>query len=96
MSREEPLAEYAYNFIKDICQKFGPRFSSSKEETEANLWIKEKFSTYLDEVNLEEFKTNPNLYPNGVFKTTGVFICSSWIFFPFRFPFLIFTSIFIF
>ena len=32
MSREEPLADYAYDFIKNICQKFGPRYSSSKEE----------------------------------------------------------------
>ncbi len=95
MSREAPLADYAYDFIKNICQKIGPRYSSSKEEKEANLWIKEEFSTYLDEVNIEEFKTNPNLYPQGVFKATGIFIGIAWLFMFLRFPFVIFSAVFI-
>ena len=95
MSREEPLADYGYNFIKDICEKFGPRYSSSKEEKEANLWIKDEISKYADNVVLEEFKTNPNLYPQGVFKTTGVLAGTAWIFMPLAFPLSIFSAIFI-
>ncbi|MGV9202866.1 MAG: M28 family peptidase [Promethearchaeia archaeon] len=95
MSREEPLADYAYDFIKEICQKFGPRYSSSPEERAANEWIKEEISQYSDEVNLEEFETNPNLYPQGVFKVTGLLAGISWIFMPFPFPFPLISGILI-
>jgi hypothetical protein len=95
MSREDPLADYAYDFIKDICEKFGPRFSSSQQEKEANKWIKGEFSNYCDEVNLEEFKTNPNLYPHGIFKITGIFVALAWIFIPLIFPLSVFSFIFI-
>ncbi|MFO8019292.1 MAG: M28 family peptidase [Promethearchaeia archaeon] len=96
MSREEPLADYAYNFIKDLCQKFGPRYSSSQAERNANEWIKEELSNYSDEVNLEEFETNPNLYPQGVFKVTGLLTGISWIFMPLAFPFPLLSGILIF
>ncbi|MHA1150280.1 MAG: M28 family peptidase [Promethearchaeota archaeon] len=95
MSREEPLADYAYDFIKEICEKFGPRYSSSREEKEANLWIKDEISTYADATHLEEFKTNPNLYPQGVFKTTGILAGIAWIFMPLTFPLTLFSVIFI-
>ncbi|MHA1283764.1 MAG: M28 family metallopeptidase [Promethearchaeota archaeon] len=94
--REESLAKYAYNFIKEICQRFGPRYSCSKEEKEANLWIKEEFSKYCDEVHIEEFKAHPNLYPQGIFKVVGVLAGISWIFFPMGFPFSIIPALCIF
>lgn len=95
MSREEKLADYGYDFIKHVCQEFGPRYSSTPAERKANEWIKSEFSNYCDEVHLEEFKTNPNLYPQGVFKTTGVFAGIAFIFMPLIFPLSIFAAIFI-
>ena len=92
---DNELTDYAYNFIKDICEKFGPRYSSTEAEKKANLWIKDEFEKYLDEVHLEEFKTNPNLYPQGVFKVCGVLAGTSFIFMPFIFPFSILSGIFI-
>ena len=44
MSGVDSYTDYAYNIIKDICEKFGPRYSSSEAEKKANLWIKEEFS----------------------------------------------------
>ncbi len=96
MKVDDSYTDYAYDFIKEICQKFGPRYSSSDSEKKANLWIKDELNKYCDEVNLEDFKTNPNLYPQGVFKVTGAFVGTAWIFMPFRFPFTILTAIFIF
>ncbi|TFF96047.1 MAG: M28 family peptidase, partial [Promethearchaeota archaeon] len=86
MSREHSLADYAYGFIKKICTIFGPRYSSSEAEKNANLWIKEELSHYTDEVYMEEFKTNPNLYPQGIFKLTGILVGVAWIFIPLLFP----------
>jgi len=86
MSREHSLADYAYDFIKHICTTFGPRYSSSEAEKNANLWIKEEWSQYTDEVYREEFQTNPNLYPQGIFKLTGILVGVAWIFIPLRCP----------
>jgi len=95
LSREDSLADYAFGFIKEICVQFGPRYSSSEAENRANMWIKDEFSKYCDEVNLEEFKTNPNLYPQGVFKITGFFAGIAWVFLPLKFPLSILAGILI-
>lgn len=95
MVNNNSFTEYAYNIIKDISEKFGPRYSSSEAEKNANLWIKEEFSTYCDETYLEEFETNPNLYPQGIFKVTGFFAGIAFIFIPLIFPFPILSVIFI-
>ena len=95
MPVDSELTDYAYDFIKDICEEFGPRYSSTEAEKKANLWIKDEFENYLDEVHLEEFKTNPNLYPQGVFKVCGVFAGTSFIFMPLAFPLSILSGIFI-
>ena len=64
----ENYSDYAYKFIRTICEKFGPRYSSSTEEREANKWIKSDWSKFCDETKLEEFATYPDLYPQGIFK----------------------------
>ena len=48
LSNNDSHTDYAYNIIKDISEKFGPRYSSSEAEKNANLWIKEEFSKYCD------------------------------------------------
>jgi hypothetical protein len=95
LSNNDSHTDYAYNIIKDISEKFGPRYSSSEAEKNANLWIKEEFSKYCDETHLEEFQTNPNLYPQGIFKVTGFFAGIAFIFMPLIFPFPILSAIFI-
>ena len=95
MEEVSSYTDYAYNLIKDISEKFGPRYSSSEAEKNANLWIKEEFSKYCDETYVEEFETNPNLYPQGIFKVTGVFAGVAFVFIPLIFPFPLLSAIFI-
>jgi len=76
------LTEYAYNIIKDISEKFGPRYSSSEAQ-------------YCDDTYREEFETTPNLYPQGIFKVTGFFAGIAFVFIPLIFPFPIIAAIFI-
>ena len=94
MNNNDSYTDYAYNLIKEICEKFGPRYSSSEAEKKVNLWIKEEFSKYCDETHLEEFQTNPNLYPQGIFKVTGFFAGIAFVFMPLIFPFPILSAIF--
>lgn len=95
MSIDDSYADYAFNFIKNICEKFGPRYSSSEAEKNANLWIKDEFAKFCDETHKEEFETNPNLYPMGIFKLTGFFAGISFLFMPLIFPLSIIAAIFI-
>lgn len=82
----DDLTDYAYNFIKDIEEKFGPRFSCSEAEKNANLWIKDEFDNYCNETHYEEFETHPNLYPQGFVKIVGFLAGISFIFIPLIFP----------
>ncbi|MHA1700075.1 MAG: M28 family peptidase [Promethearchaeota archaeon] len=84
MRVESDLVEKAYNFIKDVIEKFGPRYSSSSAEHKANKWVKDEvFSKYCDDVFIEEFKTHPDLYPQGIFKLVFIFGTLALIFVPF-------------
>jgi len=96
MKVDDSLPDYAYDFIKNICEKFGPRYSSSEAERKANLWIKEEFDKYCDETHVEEFKTNPNLYTQGIIKISGILGGISFLFIPLMFPFSILSAVCIF
>lgn len=96
MNIDESLTNYMYSFIETICAKFGPRFSCSKNERDANLWIKEEFDKFCDTTNLDEFETRPGLYPQGLIKVAGILSAISPIFIYLIFPFPIITTLFIF
>ncbi|MFX0100478.1 MAG: M28 family metallopeptidase [Candidatus Hodarchaeota archaeon] len=81
------LVDKAYEFIRHVCETFGPRFSCSDSEKNANLWIKDKFSEICDKVHREEFDTHPDKSPHGALKITGFLIGISWLFIPTAFPF---------
>ncbi len=93
MPVDDTLPNYAFEFIKDICKQFGPRFSCSDSEKRANLWIKDQFEGYCDEVHFEEFPTHPNLYPQGIIKVCGVSGGVAWVFMLLAPPFSIFAAI---
>jgi len=82
-----------YNFVDTICKKFGPRYSCSKEEKNANLWIKEELEKFCDNTFVDEFKTRPGLYPQGFIKIAGLLGGISLVFMPFKFPFPIISSV---
>ncbi|MFX0099810.1 MAG: M28 family peptidase [Candidatus Hodarchaeota archaeon] len=92
MKADDSYTEDAYNLIKDVIEKFGPRHTCSEAERKANLWIKERFSEICDETHFEEFETHPDLYPQGVFKFAGFFGAIAIAFMFFGFPFSIFPS----
>lgn len=96
MKISHTLTDYMYNFIEEICEKFGPRYSCSEQEKQANKWIKTEFKNYCDEVKIDEFQTKPALYPQGLVKVAGILSGISPIFMPLYFPLPIITSIFIF
>jgi len=91
----ENIVDYMYNFIEKICSKFGPRYSCSKQEENANLWIKDELDKFCDETHLDRFKTKPGLYPQGLIKVAGVLAGISPIFIPLSFPFPIISGILI-
>ncbi len=95
MKIDDAYSDYMYNFVDTICKKYGPRYSCSKAEKDANLWIKGELDKFCDETFIDEFETYPGLYPQGLLKVAGTLSAISVIFMPLTFPLPILSSIFI-
>jgi hypothetical protein len=93
---DNSYSEYMYDIIERICKKFGPRYSCSQAEKDANLWIRDELSQFADETFIDEFQTRPRMYPQGFIKFAGFFGGISPIFMIFRFPFPILSAVFVF
>ena len=96
MIADRKFADYMYDIIDTICKKFGPRYSCSKAEYEANQWIKNELDNFCDEAHLDTFHTRPGLYPQGHIKVTGFLAGISFLFMPLRFPLPIISTILVF
>ncbi|MFX1357907.1 MAG: M28 family peptidase [Promethearchaeota archaeon] len=86
MKVDDSYSNYMYDFIDTICKKFGPRYSCSKAEMDANLWIKEELDKFCDSTFIDEFETTPAMYPQGFIKVAGFLGGISPIFIPLLFP----------
>ncbi|MFX0071585.1 MAG: M28 family peptidase [Candidatus Hermodarchaeota archaeon] len=95
MGLNNSYSDYMYNFVDTICKKFGPRYSCSKAEKDANIWIKNELDKFCDETFIDEFETHPGLYPQGLIKVSGIIAGISFIFMPLIYPFPIFSMILI-
>ena len=93
MKTDDSYSDYMYNFIDTICKKFGPRYSCSEAEKNANIWIKEELDKFCDETFIDEFETRPALYPQGFIKVAGILGGISPLFMPLIFPFPIISLI---
>ena len=93
MAVDDSYSDYMYNFVDTICKKFGPRYSCSKAEKDANIWIKEELDKFCDETFIDEFETKPALYPQGLIKVTGVLAGISILFMPLKFPLPLFSAL---
>ncbi len=93
MKTDESCSDYMFNFIDTICKKFGPRYSCSESEKNANIWIKEELDEFCDETFIDEFETRPALYPQGFIKVAGFLGGISPLFMPLKFPFPIISLI---
>jgi len=93
---DNSYSEYMYDIIERICKKFGPRYSCSQAEKDANLWIRDELSQFADETFIDEFQTRPRMYPQGFIKFAGFFGGISPIFMILRFPFPILSAVFVF
>jgi hypothetical protein len=95
MQEEDSYSDYMYNIINNICKKFGPRYSSSQAEKDANIWIKDELDKFADETFLDEYEVRPAMYPQGFIKIAGFLGLISPIFMIFHFPFPILSAIFV-
>jgi len=93
MKTDKNYSDYMFNFIDTICKKFGPRYSCSEAEKNANIWIKEELDKFCDETFIDEFETRPALYPQGFIKVAGILGGISPLFMPLIFPFPIISLI---
>ncbi|NVM45352.1 MAG: M28 family peptidase [Candidatus Lokiarchaeota archaeon] len=93
MKTDESYSNYMYNFIDTICKKFGPRYSCSEAEKNANIWIKQKLDNFCDETFIDEFETRPALYPQGFIKVAGILGGISPLFMLLMFPLPILSAI---
>lgn len=96
LKTDESDVEYMYDFVDTICKKFGPRYSCSQAEKDANLWIKDELEKFCDETFIDEFETHPGMYPLGIFKILRFLGAISFIFMPLKFPGPILASVCIF
>jgi len=93
MKTDKTYSDYMYNFIDTICKKFGPRYSCSESEKNANIWIRQELDRFCDETFIDEFETRPALYPQGFIKVAGILGGISPLFMPLIFPFPIISLI---
>ncbi len=93
MIADKKYADYMYEFIETICKKFGPRYSCSKAEHDANQWIKSELDEFCDETHFDTFDTYPGLYPQGHIKVTGILAGIAFLFMPLIFPLPIIATI---
>ena len=96
MKVDDSYSDYMYDVVDTICKRFGPRYSCSQAEKDANLWIKEELDKFSDETFIDEFETRPGMYPQGFIKFAGIFGGISPIFMIFQFPIPILSAVFIF
>lgn len=93
MKTDESYSDYMFNFIDTICTKFGPRYSCSEAEKNANIWIKKELDQFCDQTFIDEFETRPAMYPQGFIKVAGILGGISPLFMPLIFPFPIISLI---
>ena len=93
MKTDESYADYMFDFVDTICKKFGPRYSCSEAERNANVWIKGELGKFCDETLIDEFDTQPALYPQGFIKVAGILGGISPLFMPLMFPFPVISLI---
>ncbi len=96
MKTDDQYTEYMFTFVDTICKKFGPRYSCSQAEKDANLWIRDELDKFCDETFIDEFETHPGLYPIGIFKIFRLLGAISFIFMPIIFPWPILSTICVF
>lgn len=95
MKRADYYSNYALNIIKEICNKFGPRYSCSEEELKTNQWVREELNHFCNDVTLDTFKTHPHFYPQGIIILSSVFFSLGLLFIPLAFPYPILSTIMI-
>ena len=96
MKIEDSNSDYMYGIVDTICKKFGPRYSCSQAEKNANLWIRDELGKFADETFIDEFETRPGMYPQGFIKFAGLLGGISPIFMIFQFPFPIMSAVLVF
>ena len=96
MKVDDSYSDYMYGIIDDICKQFGPRYSCTQAERDANIWLKDELDKYSDETFMDEFDARPAMYPQGFIKIAGILGGLSPLFMIFQFPWPILSAVFVF
>ncbi len=84
MKTKEADAKYMFDFIKNICDKHGPRPSASEAELNATEDIEKQLQDLgCDEVFTDDFYLHPGAYPQGFVKIPFVLILTSYLLYLF-------------
>jgi hypothetical protein len=95
MKVDNSYTDYMSDVIDTICKKFGPRYSCSEAEKNANVWIKKELDHFCDDTFIDEFETRPAMYPQGLTRVAGLLVGISPLFIPLIYPFPIISLIFV-
>lgn len=62
----EKKAEDAIEYVTDVCDNIGPRYSGSEAEKKCALDLKNRLDKFSDETVWHDFSVRPDLYPEGL------------------------------
>jgi len=78
------LTEEAIDYITDVCNKFGPRISGTKEERESLEELETILQPISDFTYFDSYKVYPTFYPGGFVTILGILVILGVITFFFR------------
>ncbi|NHJ86856.1 MAG: M28 family peptidase [Asgard group archaeon] len=98
------LTDEAFNYIKHICDIFGPRISGTNEEKEALNDLEKNMKEFADFTYFDTYKLYPTFYPGGIALIFSILVIISsltfflrdfWIFISMILPILALFVLFI-
>jgi len=63
---DDTLKNYMFQFIKDVCDKIGPRESGTEQEVLAGDKIEEEMQKFCDTTHQEEYISSPHAFLGGI------------------------------
>ncbi|MHA1111938.1 MAG: M28 family peptidase [Promethearchaeota archaeon] len=78
------LTEEAIDYITDVCNKFGPRISGTKEERESLEELETLLQAFSDFTYFDSYKVYPTFYPGGFVTIFGILVILGVFTFFFR------------
>jgi len=71
------MTKDAIKYIKDVCNKYGPRISGTQEEREALEELEDNLKEFSDFTYFDTYNVYPTFYPGGFVLMFGILIITS-------------------